>query len=124
MTDTNTIAAVSFLKLASSGKVNEAYSNYIGLGFRHHNPFFEGSAESLQAGMEENAKQSPNKVFTILRTVSEGDFVVTHSHVQQNPEHRGAVVVHIFRFENGKIVELWDVGQPMPEASLNQNGMF
>ena len=124
MTDTNTIAAVSFLKLASSGKVNEAYSKYIGVGFCHHNPFFEGSAEALQTGMEENAKQSPNKVFTILRTVSEGDFVVTHSHIQQNPEQRGAVVVHIFRFENGKIVELWDVGQPIPESSANQNGMF
>jgi predicted SnoaL-like aldol condensation-catalyzing enzyme len=124
MTDTNTIAAVSFLKLASSGKVNEAYSKYIGVGFRHHNPFFEGSAESLQAGMEENAKQSPNKVFTILRTVSEGDFVVTHSHVQQSPGQRGAVVVHIFRFENGKIIELWDVGQPVPELSANQNEMF
>jgi len=124
MTDANTVAAVSFLKLASSGKVSEAYSKYIGGGFRHHNPFFEGSAESLQAGMEENARQNPNKVFTILRMVSEGDFVVTHSHVRQNPEALGAVVVHIFRFENGKIVELWDVGQPVPEKSHNENGMF
>ena len=124
MTDTNTITAVSFLKLASSGKVNEAYYKYVGVGFRHHNPFFEGSAESLQVGMEENAKQSPNKVFTILRTISEEDLVVTHSHVQQNPEQCGAVVVHIFRFENGKIVELWDVGQPVPEETPNQYGMF
>lgn len=74
--------------------------------------------------MEENAKQNPNKVFTILRTISEGNFVVTHSHVQQNPEHRGAVVVHIFRLESGKIVELWDLGQPIPESSPNQNGIF
>lgn len=120
MTDTYKDAAVSFLKLASSGNVSEAYAKYIGEGFRHHNPFFEGSAKALQAGMEENAKQSPNKIFTILRTISEGDFVVTHSHVQQNPAQRGAVVVHIFRFENGKIVELWDVGQPIPETSPNQ----
>lgn len=124
MSDTNTTNAVSFLQLASSGKVFEAYEKYIGDGFCHHNPFFEGSAESLQAGMEENAKQNPNKIFSILRTVSEGDFVVTHSHVQQSPEHRGAVVVHIFRFENGRIVELWDVGQPVPESSPNPNGMF
>ncbi len=124
MTDTNTIAAVSFLQLASSGKVKEAYSKFVGDGFRHHNPFFEGFAESLQAGMEENMKQNPNKVFTILRTISEGNFVVTHSHVQQNPEHRGAVVVHIFRLESGKIVELWDLGQPIPESSPNQNGIF
>ncbi len=124
MSDTNTTSAISFLKLASSGKVKEAYSRFVGSGFCHHNPFFEGSTESLQAGMEENARQNPNKVFTILRTVSEGNFVVTHSHVQQNPEHRGAVVVHIFRFENGRIVELWDLGQPIPETSPNQNGML
>lgn len=120
----NQDVAVSFLELASSGRVSEAYTKYVGEGFRHHNPFFEGSAEALQAGMEESARQSPDKVFTILRTVSEGDFVVTHSHVQQNSTQRGVVVVHIFRFENGKIIELWDVGQPIPESSPNQNGMF
>lgn len=124
MTNSNTNAAVSFLKLASSGKVKEAYSNYVGEGFKHHNPFFEGSAESLQAGMEENAKQNPNKILEVKRAIAEGDFVVTHSHVQQKPGELGAAVVHIFRFENGKIVELWDLGQPVPEKSVNENGMF
>lgn len=124
MMESNTDIAISFLKLASSGKVNEAYSNYVGNRFSHHNPFFEGTVQALQTGMEENARQNPNMVFTILRTISEGDLVVTHSHVQPTPEQRGAVVVHIFRFENGKIVELWDVGQPIPEMSVNQNGMF
>jgi predicted SnoaL-like aldol condensation-catalyzing enzyme len=123
MTD-NRKDAISFLTLASSGKVKEAYSRYVGDGFQHHNPFFEGSAEALQAGMEENARQNPNKVFTILRTVSEGNFVVTHSHVQQSPEQPGAVVVHIFRFEKGHIVELWDLGQAIPADSPNQNGML
>ncbi len=120
----NKSKAVLFLTLASMGNVKEAYSRFIGNGFRHHSPFFEGTAEALQTGMEENALQSPNKALTVLRTISEGDFVVTHSHVQQNPDQRGAVVVHIFRFENGKIVELWDVGQTVPETSINQNGMF
>ena len=124
MSDTNKNAAVSFLKLASSGKVKEAYSNYVGEGFKHHNPFFEGSAESLQAGMEENAKQNPNKILEVKRAIAEGDFVVTHSHVQQKPGELGAAVVHIFRFENAKIVELWDLGQPVPEKTLNENGMF
>lgn len=72
MSDTNTTNAVSFLQLASSGKVREAFEKYIGNGFRHHNPFFEGSAGALQAGMEENARQSPDKVFTILRTAAKG----------------------------------------------------
>jgi predicted SnoaL-like aldol condensation-catalyzing enzyme len=36
----------------------------------------------------------------------------------------GGAVVHIFRFEGGLIVELWDVGQDVPEQSVSENGMF
>ena len=117
-------AAVSFLELASSGKVDEAYSKFVGDGFRHHNPFFEGSAESLQAGMKDNANKNPNKVLEVKRVIAEGELVVTHSHVRQNPGELGAAVVHIFRFEKGKIVELWDLGQPILEKSPNQYGIF
>ena len=116
--------AVSFLKMASSGKVSEAYSKFIGDGFRHHNPFFEGSALALQTGMEENARKNPNKIFEVKRVIAEDDFVVTHSHVKQKPEDLGVAVIHIFRFEMGKIVELWDLGQPIPKESQNQHGMF
>ena len=124
MADSNKNAAVSFLKMAASGKVQEAYSKFVGEGFRHHNPFFEGSAESLQAGMEENALQNPGKVLDVKRVIAEGELVAVHSHVQQKPGERGAAVVHIFRFENGRIVELWDLGQPLPDESPNQFGMF
>ena len=120
----NKDAAISFLKLAASGNVDEAYSKFIGQGFKHHNAFFEGSAESLQAGMKENAIQNPNKLFELKRAIAEGDFVVTHSYVQQKPNDLGVAVVHIFRFENGKIMEMWDLGQPVPKDSPNQNGMF
>jgi predicted SnoaL-like aldol condensation-catalyzing enzyme len=124
MTDSNTDAAVSFLKLAVSGKVREAYSKFVGAGFRHHNPFFEGSAETLLAGMEENARQNPSKVLEVKRAIAEGELVAVHSHVRPKPGDLGAAVVHIFRFEKGRIVELWDLGQPVPEKSPNQYGMF
>ncbi|SRR5258706_5523111 len=124
MSDQYKDAAVAFLTLASRGDVDEAYSKFIGKGFKHHNPFFEGTAEALQAGMKENAQQNPNKIMEVKRVIAEGDFVVTHSHVRQNPDALGAVVVHIFRFEKGNIVELWDLGQPIPEKSPNANGMF
>ena len=57
MSDNHKDTAISFLELAASGKVREAYAQFVGPGFRHHNPFFEGSAESLLAGMEENARR-------------------------------------------------------------------
>jgi len=124
MADSNKNAAVSFLKMAASGKVQEAYSKFVGAGFRHHNPFFEGSAESLQAGMEANALQNPDKVLEVKRVIADGELVAVHSHVQQKPGDPGAAVVHIFRFENGRIMELWDLGQPVPEESPNQFGLF
>jgi len=120
----NKDAAVSFLKLAASGNVREAYLKFTGDGFRHHNPYFEGSAEALLAAMEENARQNPSKTLEVKRTIAEGEFVVIHSHVRQKPDDLGAAVVHIFRFEAGRIVELWDLGQPVPEDSPNENGMF
>jgi predicted SnoaL-like aldol condensation-catalyzing enzyme len=124
MADSIKDVAVSFLKLAASGKVREAYSQFVGAGFRHHNPFFEGSAEALRAGMEENARQNPSKVLEVKRVIAEGELVVVHSHVRHKPGDLGAAVVHIFRFEKGRIVELWDLGQPVPDKSPNQYGMF
>ena len=124
MTDSNRDAAVSFLKLAASGKVGEAYSKFVGAGFKHHSPFFEGSAEALRAGMEENARQNPDKIMDVKRVIADGELVAVHSHVRQKPEDLGATVVHIFRFEKGRIAELWDLGQPVPEKSPNQYGMF
>ncbi len=117
-------AAVSFLRLASSGKVREAYDTYAGLNFRHHNPFFQGNAQALMAAMEENATRYPDKDFQVQRALEDGDFVAVHSRVQLQPGDVGVATVHIFRFEGDHIVELWDVGQAVPADSPNENSMF
>lgn len=124
MANQNEDAAISFLKMASSGDVREAYSKFVGPGFRHHNPFFEGSAETLMKAMEENARDNPGKTLDVKRAIAEGDLVAVHSHVRLRADQPGAAVVHLFRFEEGRIVELWDVGQGVPEDSPNQFGMF
>ena len=56
--------------------------------------------------------------------MAEGDLVVVHSHNIPVPGTRGKAVIDIFRVENGKIVELWDVVQEVPEAAKNNNTMF
>jgi predicted SnoaL-like aldol condensation-catalyzing enzyme len=116
--------AISFLQLVAAGNVREAFQEHIGTGFSHHNAYFRGDAESLMLAMEESEAMSPNKVFEIKQMIEENDLVVVHSHIKQNPEDLGAAVVHICRFENDKIIELWDLGQPILENSPNENGMF
>ncbi|PGY06371.1 polyketide cyclase [Bacillus sp. AFS031507] len=116
--------AVSFLQLVASGKVREAYQTYISPDFRHHNPYFRGDAESLMLAMEENSTMNPHKILEVKLVLQERDMVSVYSHVKQNPEDLGGAVVHIFRFQDNQIVELWDIGQPLPEDSPNENGMF
>ena len=61
--------AVSFLRLASSGKVRQAYEKYIHPDFRHHNPYFKGDRESLLKGMEELAVVDWSKRDTTIAKV-------------------------------------------------------
>jgi predicted SnoaL-like aldol condensation-catalyzing enzyme len=115
--------AVAFLKLAASGRVDEAYDLYVGESFRHHNPYFAGNAQSLKEGMRDNALKNPSKTCDVQRAIEEGAFVAVHSRIHMPPSQT-ITVVHLFRMEAGKIVELWDVGQPVPEDAVNEQGMF
>jgi len=116
--------ALSFLRLAGSGKVREAYERYVAENFRHHNAYYRGDRESLLRAMEDNAAKNPNKLLDVKLAIEDGSYVAVHSHVRQHPQDRGAAVIHLFRFEDDRIAELWDVGQALPPESPNQYGMF
>lgn len=110
--------------MAARGDSREAFSLYVAQDFRHHNAWFKGDADTLMKAMEESAKENPDKTFEIQRTLEDGELVAVHSHIKQNPQDLGAAVIHIFRFEDDKIAELWDFGQPVPADQVNENGMF
>jgi predicted SnoaL-like aldol condensation-catalyzing enzyme len=118
-------SAIAFLRMASTGDVRRAYEQYVSPSFRHHNAYYRGDALSLAAGMERNAAENPDKTFQVQRTIAEGDLVVIHSRTRLRPGVPEVAVVHILRFdEENRIVELWDIGQPVPAHSPNENGMF
>ena len=116
--------AVNFLRLASSGKVREAYDKYIHPDFRHHNPYFPGDREALLVGMEANASQFPNKVFEHIRALEDGDMVAVQGWVRLKPDMPQIALIHLFRFEGDKIIEEWEAAQEVPKEFPNKNGMF
>lgn len=117
--------AESFLKLASSGRVREAYEKYVHPDFKHHNPYFKGDRESLLVAMEESAATTPNKSFEVVRVLEDGDIVATHSRLRRTVANALEVaVVHIFRFKDEKIIEEWEAGGEIPKDSPNENGIF
>ncbi len=115
--------AESFLKLASSGKVREAFAWHVHSQFRHHHPYFKGDRESLLRGMERNAKQFPDKIYHPLRAVEDGDLVAVHGRVVFSPDSQWSVI-HIFRFEGNLIIEEWEASQQALQDSPNENGIF
>lgn len=117
--------AQSFLRMAASGKVKEAYDQFISPHFIHHNQYFKGDRQSLLIAMEEAHQSSPNKSIEIKKTYEDGNTVITHSLVTRKDSSQMAIaVVHIFRFENDQVIELWDLGQEILKDSPNKNGPF
>lgn len=116
--------AIEFLRLVASGQVREAWKRHVGPGLRHHNPYFAADEAVLIAAMEADAAANPRKTLVVQRALQDGDEVAVHSWLRQHPDDPGYALVHLFRFEGERIVELWDVGQAVPEAAPNEHGMF
>ena len=118
--------ATSFLKLAATGKVSEAFEKYVSKQeFRHHNPHFPGDAKSLKAAMMEAHRKFPETTIEVQRVLEGDGLVGVHSRVQHSEKTPAIAVVHIFRFdERNRVAELWDVAMEAPKDSPNENGMF
>jgi predicted SnoaL-like aldol condensation-catalyzing enzyme len=105
-------------------KPEEAVAKYLGPHYRQHNPGAGDGPEPFIAAVKALTKTFPELSMEPKRIIAEGDLVVLHSHLILKPSDRGRAVVDIFRLENGKIVEHWDVVQEVPETSANNNTMF
>ena len=123
--DPNDLAAVAtgFLHCVARGEMDDAWAQ-VAPGFRHHNVHFAADGEALKQAMGENARQFPQKSLTVRRVLRDGEQVMTLSEVRHSAGDPGFVVAHVFRFEAGKIAELWDVAQALPEPPVNANGPF
>lgn len=105
-------------------KVDQAIDAYFAPGYIQHNPMAQSGAETIRGFFKQFYAANPQATVEIKRTLADGDLVAIHYNSKFKPEDRGYAVVDIFRIENGKIAEHWDVFQAVPEKSANNNGMF
>ena len=116
--------ATEFLTLCAQGQVDVAYDQFVSDDFIHHNAYFPSDRESLRLAMKESAIKQPNKSFEVKQAVESADRVATLSHLRRQDANTEYAVVHILRFHEGRIVEMWDVSQEIPKESTNKLGMF
>ena len=117
-------AAVDFMRLGAAGRVDEAYQKYVDMRGKHHSPYFVAGFAALKKAMIDNHNQFSNKQLVVKHVLGDGDLVAVHSHVVLTPGDKGIATLHLFRFRENKIVELWDFGQPVSADSPNQDGIF
>ena len=127
--EANKRSAIEFYRMMfDEGRPREAVARYVGATYIQHNPHVPDGPEPFIGYFEQMAVEYPNKRAVVARAVAEGDLVVLHLH-HVWPRADGTTmenaVVDIFRFdEAGKIVEHWDVIQPVPAEPANDNTMF
>jgi predicted SnoaL-like aldol condensation-catalyzing enzyme len=101
----------------------ESARKYMGDHYKQHNPRVADGPDGLRIHIEDLKNNFPEVRSEIKKVIAEGDYVVLHVHSRRTPQ-RQLAIIEIFRLENSKIAEHWDVVQEIPETSFNSNGMF
>ena len=122
--EANKKAVLDFYDKALNQKDFDAASKHLGSRYIQHNPVAADGAEGLKGFIGFLRDKFPNSKSEIKRVFAEGDYVILHVHAVREPGTRGRAIIDIFRLENGRIVEHWDVAQDVPEKAANANGMF
>jgi predicted SnoaL-like aldol condensation-catalyzing enzyme len=123
--DENKAVVAAFYELAvNQRKPAEAAQKYIGEEYRQHNPKVADGVEPFVQFISGMQKKHPALTVAISHTLAEGDLVAVHVHLMREANDPGQAIMELFRLKRGKIVEHWDVVQPVPATTISGNSMF
>jgi predicted SnoaL-like aldol condensation-catalyzing enzyme len=104
-------------------RVREAFERHVAEDYTQHNPNIPDGREAAIAMLAPKFAD-PQAIFDVKRVLVDGDLACVHLHGAPAPGTLGAAVADLFRLADGKIVEHWDVLQPVPEKATNPHPMF
>ncbi|MDP3906582.1 nuclear transport factor 2 family protein [Novosphingobium sp.] len=104
--------------------VRKAFETWVDPGYIQHNPMAATGRDAAIAFLEPFFASNPAIRYEIKRVIADGKLVAVHAHGRFSAEDRGIAVVDILRVEGCRVMEHWDVVQPVPDKALNDNGMF
>ena len=114
----------TFYEALLNNKDFDAAVKHVGNNYTQHNPTVGDGIDGLRAFFDWRNREFPESRIVIKRILAEGDFVVCHVHSLRVPGKVELAAIDIFRLEDGKISEHWDVVQEIPNDAANPNSMF
>jgi predicted SnoaL-like aldol condensation-catalyzing enzyme len=117
-------SVLAFYEEAVNRKDFERASQYLGPHYTQHNQNAADGAEGLKKYITFLRENYPQSHSEIKHVFTDSNYVILHVHAVREPGTPGIAIVDIFRLENGKIVEHWDVHEAIINKPANQNGMF
>jgi predicted SnoaL-like aldol condensation-catalyzing enzyme len=92
---------------------------YVADDFVQHSPHIPPGKAALADFFLKRASGSVSNGRTSFtaRVLADGDFVLVHRRVTTTDNQRGTAYADLFRVRDGKVVEHWDVIQPIPPFS-------
>src|SRR5512133_1250188 len=120
--ETNKKMVSEFYQQLFGDKNPEVILKYLAEDYIQHNPSLPDGRKALYDAVKVWFKDTPKEKVDFQRIAADGDFV--YLHVRSKMGTKTVAVVDIFRIENGKIAEHWDVIQEVPEKSANAHPMF
>ncbi len=124
-TETNKEIVGAFVRDVLQGAAPDKLTHYVSSDrYLQHSPNVEDGIEGLARILTqlEDAGQSL-EYLELHKLLGQGNFVVTYSHVRKGTDE--LAVFDIFRLEDAKIVEHWDVMETIgPPETWNNSGKF
>jgi predicted SnoaL-like aldol condensation-catalyzing enzyme len=105
------------------GDKNQAViDQYVADTYIQHNPSLPDGREALKKGVAVWFKGQPKDTVDVRHLGADGNFVYIHTKSKMG--NKTYSILDIFRLENGKIAEHWDIMQEVPAKSANAHPMF
>jgi predicted SnoaL-like aldol condensation-catalyzing enzyme len=103
--------------------VRTAFLTFVAEDYIQHNPNIPDGRSAAIAALEPKFSR-PDARFDVKRIIVDGNLAVIHLHGRVGDGDPGGAVADIYRLADGRIVEHWDVLQPVPEHTANPHPMF
>ncbi len=120
----NVKLVVDFYDTVINGQQYERAGEFLHDSYIQHKPEVATGAKGVLDFVKSIYAQKPDHKARIIRSFADGDYVILHVHIMNAVEAPNLAVMDIFRVENGKLAEHWDVASPIAATAKNVNGVF